>query len=154
MFASIGVAKHLSFLLTKYRTVLSKGVFATQNAGDPPAWDNYEERASHNLLRDCESFFESPCDMHPVQGWICNVDLDYFFCRATKEGVARTVHMFSYEYVKHLFTVLKDAIDGGQIAVFTMALSPECCGGWVNAENLAYEVCDIMDIPFRLPPAK
>ena len=172
----LGWDNYLSLFMEKYpRSLdLEESVFATQREGDPPnctvsprqgeaAADHSTESEascsvtigdSHSLcdvcphdLVDIPSLIASPMRSQ----WICNVDLDYFFFELKTDSEPRFREMFSFSYVECVFASLKSAIDSGKIVVFTMALSPECCGGWEPAEDLASKVCKIMDIPFALP---
>ena len=79
--------------------------------------------------------------------FIFNLDLDYFF---DSSGM----RLFSDEYIKALASNINIAMD--KIAVMTIALSPECCGGWSNAIyvfNLFAEEIDLIDEnPFLKTP--
>ena len=55
--------------------------------------------------------------------WILNLDLDYFY--------RDNIQILTDEYIVKVAKDIKKAKDG--IAVMTIALSPECCGGWDNA---------------------
>lgn len=59
--------------------------------------------------------------------WIFNLDLDYFF---DSEGM----QLYTDEYIKAFAHNLYDAM--GNIAVLTIAMSPECCGGWDNSVHV------------------
>lgn len=80
-------------------------------------------------------------------GWLLDIDLDYFFTRASD----KTVRFFSEEYVASIFTSIKTAIEQDSVACLTICLSPECCGGWKNAEDICYQLCDVLGLDFRLP---
>lgn len=56
--------------------------------------------------------------------WIFNLDLDYFF---NDNGM----RIFSDEYILELAKDLKKAM--GNIAILTIAMSPECCGSWESS---------------------
>lgn len=56
--------------------------------------------------------------------WIFNLDLDYFFDD-------EYMRIFSDEYILAFAEDLKKAMDN--IAILTIAMSPECCGSWENA---------------------
>lgn len=68
---------------------------------------------------------------------ILNLDLDYFF---DSEGM----RIFSDDYILKLATNINNAMD--RIAVLTIALSPECCGGWENAVEVYNIVADRIDL--------
>lgn len=70
---------------------------------------------------------------------ILNLDLDYFF---DGEGM----RLFSDNYIQALATSINNVMD--RIAVLTIALSPDCCGGWENAVevyNIVAERIDLLD---------
>ena len=56
--------------------------------------------------------------------WIVNLDLDYFFDSDKNR-------YNSDDYVRRVSKIL--LLHSKQIQVLTIALSPECCGGWRNA---------------------
>lgn len=56
--------------------------------------------------------------------WIFNLDLDYFF-----DG--KGMRIFSDEYILTFAEDVKKSM--GNIAILTIAMSPECCGSWQNA---------------------
>jgi hypothetical protein len=173
----VGWDNYLSLFMKKYPGVvdLEESVFATQKQGDPPNCavpphpggagtdhstesevscpptiengQNLWEAYPHEFL-DIPSLIASPRRSQ----WICNVDLDYFFFECEADGQGGVREMFSSSYIECVFASLRKAIDSGRILVFTMALSPECCGGWEPAEKLASDVCGVMRIPFSLPP--
>lgn len=73
------------------------------------------------------------------ESFIFNLDLDYFF---NDEGM----RLFSDDYIKTFASDVNKAMD--RVAVMTIALSPECCGGWENAIrtfNLLAERIDLID---------
>ncbi len=57
----------------------------------------------------------------PGRKWIFNLDLDYFF---NGEGM----QIYSDEYIRAFARNLYEALEN--IAVLTIAMSPECCGDW------------------------
>ena len=67
--------------------------------------------------------------------WIVNLDLDYFFYSYGDDGMKR---LMTDEYIRTLAAVMKRNL--GRIEVITVALSPECCGGWENALGTAMKL--------------
>lgn len=59
--------------------------------------------------------------------WIVNLDLDYFF---NDKGMI----LFSEQYIRAFAENLKKSMNN--VAVLTIALSPECCGSWKNAFHI------------------
>ena len=73
--------------------------------------------------------------------WLINIDIDYFF------------HENSFQiYTDHYISVLCDSIKNckEKIAVVTVALSPECCGGWDKALRITNLIADQFQIDFNL----
>lgn len=67
------------------------------------------------------------CEQHNERKWIFNLDLDYFF---DNEGM----QIYSNEYITAFANNLRDAMNN--IAVLTIAMSPECCGSWLRSINI------------------
>ncbi|MCH5216371.1 MAG: hypothetical protein J1F10_05470 [Muribaculaceae bacterium] len=66
--------------------------------------------------------------------WIFNLDFDYFF---DNEGM----QIYSDEYIKAFSQDLYKALEN--IAVLTIAMSPECCGNWENSIHILRIFSDI-----------
>lgn len=64
----------------------------------------------------------------PSLKWIVNLDLDYFFEKVDNHD---NIQIMSDDYIRLLARKLRFVIN--RIQVLTIALSPECCGGWENA---------------------
>lgn len=62
-----------------------------------------------------------------LKKWIVNLDLDYFY-HSDDDGC---IQILTDEYIRTLAVKLRENIN--QIQILTIALSPECCGGWGNA---------------------
>ncbi len=73
--------------------------------------------------------------------WILNLDLDYFFARRFKDAP-----LFSEEYIRYIFSLLKLAFDENRFFCVTVALSPECCGSWENSERILNLFCRDFEI--------
>lgn len=72
--------------------------------------------------------------------WILNLDIDYFFN-------SRRL-MFSSEYINSVCDQIKKAKE--KIAVITIALSPECCGGWDNSIKVYNQIAEQLSINMRI----
>ena len=57
-----------------------------------------------------------------IDKWIVNLDLDYFFIGDP------SMRILTDEYIRSVAGLIKRQIN--EIKVVTVALSPECCGGW------------------------
>ncbi|MBU1370024.1 MAG: UPF0489 family protein [Bacteroidetes bacterium] len=66
--------------------------------------------------------------------WIVNIDLDYFFQKIDDTEI--TIRFISNDAIDFLIHKLKAYLSSGKIEVMTIALSPECCGGWKNSIDL------------------
>jgi hypothetical protein len=66
--------------------------------------------------------------------WIVNIDLDYFFQRIEDTDI--TIRFISNDAIDFFLTKLNTYLLNKKIAVMTIALSPECCGGWKNSLEL------------------
>lgn len=76
--------------------------------------------------------------------WIINIDLDYFF-------YSNAFQMLTNEYIQFLFEDLKNAMEESKkIAIVTIALSPECCGGWDKVIPIANYIAKELGLDFKL----
>jgi hypothetical protein len=73
--------------------------------------------------------------------WILNIDIDYFFSEDKYQ-------MFTDDYIKELCLDILKRID--DIEVITIALSPECCGGWEKSYRLAKLMADSLGFEFKI----
>jgi hypothetical protein len=137
---------YLSIYLQLFGQFLTSCHFATHNDGEKPnlegIWEHYLWQVPENL-----DFW-----IEPKQApWIANIDLDYFFCDA-KDADKRQL-MVSHEYIEAVFDTVRERMDDGSIAVTTIALSPEYCGGWEPSEQVMEIALARLGIDFRLPIA-
>lgn len=80
--------------------------------------------------------------------WLVNLDMDYFFHRGA-DGERRP--LFSEDYLRDVASAVLRARETGELACLTLSLSPECCGGWAPAEDMAARLCEFLKLDFRLP---
>lgn len=114
---------YLPVFLNHYRDNLHITYCATHQIGLKAKFDH--EFMPWDLLKYLENrFFDH-------KHWIINLDLDYFFGREFKE-----TPLFHPTYIRKIFKCFKTAYDDGLIDVMTVALSPECCGGWEQSESV------------------
>ncbi len=107
-----------------YSNQITEYVFYTHNRGDIPT--ELEKHITHcpsyNLFND---LFD--CFSESKERLIINLDIDYFFCSNPKYFI-----LFSDKAIKRLVKdIVKLASDKKNI--LTIALSPDCCGGWENS---------------------
>lgn len=127
-----------------YRSQIADYFFATHGIGDNPADSTHWEEFSISKL---PSLYSDILHENSADGWIINIDLDYFFTRQPK-GFAR---LQSEHYISEIFSATRKALDAGLVKCLTICLSPECCGGWEVAEKICYQLCEEIGIDFRLP---
>jgi hypothetical protein len=96
------------------------------------------------ILRELENVFDEKLFINNNK-WIVNLDLDYFFTTQPHKKL-----LFTKDFMESIACLLKKGIDQKLIEVLTIALSPECCGSWENAE-IAYEIFkDKLNLKFDL----
>lgn len=133
---------YLSILLKRQSTLLKTAYFATHKDGDKPDLQFYEVD-----LWELPREFAFWISNHKGK-WICNVDLDYFFFDKDSGNVAR---MLTSSYCEKLFIEIGKKLIDGNIEVLTIAMSPDCCGGWQASENLLEEITESLGVKFSLP---
>jgi hypothetical protein len=116
---------------------------ATRDVGDQP------ERHSWDIEADLlPATLESlPSNLRGSQ-FIVDLDLDYFVARIA-EG--EHVRLYSDAFMHLVFRHISGLISHPQCACVTVALSPECCGGWQEAELLLSQFSQITGYALRLP---
>lgn len=132
---------YLSIFLERYASSIDQCVFATHGKGDPPRWNNKTEIPGFQLISYISHYLGEG-------EWIINVDLDYFFYENYENKYGR---LYSDELIDELFQEIVKWNTAGNIAVITLCISPETCGGWEPAEILASRVCRSLRLPFSLP---
>ncbi len=133
---------YLSIFLELYGEHVEECIFATHKEGNEPNWENGGDDAVWDIPDILESQLSSKKE------WILNIDLDYFFFSGDRESPKR---MLTDDYVQAVFEIVHKKYQDGTIKVLTIALSPECCGGWEPTERLCRKLCDTMDLKFTLP---
>lgn len=112
--------------------------FATHNEGTVPEGFIDREYEIKDLSTNVEYW------MSQIENkWILNLDIDYFF--ATSED--GKYQMLTDEYIIELCKNINEARK--HIAVITICLSPECCGGWDATIKKAKLICK--HLGFDLP---
>jgi hypothetical protein len=127
-----------SIFLHVYKEQVSRCIFATH--GDEP---NHE-----NVMTVMPWLIPDNVDFWMEKGrWICNVDLDYFFCDL-EDGLTL---MVSEQYVVEIFTKIKRLLDQNKITVLTICFSPEWCGSWKNSEDAWEIIQSCLKTSMKLP---
>jgi len=73
--------------------------------------------------------------------WILNIDVDYFFYE-------NKYQLFTDDYIRQICSDILKGID--DIEVITIALSPECCGGWDKSYRIAKLMAESLGLDFKL----
>lgn len=110
-----------------YPNLFATNTFITKRGGSKEDFVQYEEEIEY-FISEFEHWlndFEG--------GWIIDLDVDFFFSKSR----GRYYQLYSDALIRMLGLLLKKNM--GKIDVLTIALSPECCGGWDNALK-AFEV--------------
>jgi hypothetical protein len=136
---------YVSIYLAVFGDNIKECRFATHRDGDEP---------NHSSLIQCDPW-EIPDNLDFWLGerckpWIMNIDLDYLFWQSSDEDDLPQ-QMFSTAYIEKCLAVVRKKIADGTIAVTTIALSPEYCGGWEQSEEMLDIVLSTLGISFRLP---
>ena len=77
--------------------------------------------------------------------WILNLDIDYFFISYDGE---KYIQLFSDEYVIRIAKEIKESLSN--VAVLTIALSPEMCGGWNKSERVTKLITDELGLEWKI----
>lgn len=119
---------YIEILLKKYPEQVAKTISATHHLGSSKELS--EEVKAYDLLKNFHGIFSGERFVNDFP-WILNLDLDYFFSAAPEK-----VLLFSEDYIKALARAIEQGLQSGIIEIFTISLSPECCGSWENSEML------------------
>lgn len=119
---------YIEVFLRKYPELVGKTISATHHLGSSKELS--EEVKPYDLVKVLHGIFSQEKYVNELP-WIMNLDLDYFYSAAPEK-----LMLFSDEYIKSLANSIELGLSNGMIEVFTISLSPECCGSWENAENL------------------
>jgi len=130
---------YLTVLDALYPGLWKQRTFATHKDGDLPDDYEYSEAGFEELYLYLQSWLNDKSYKTVV-----NLDIDYFFFDYGK----RYFQAFSDDFIKVVAGQIKLGWDN--IEVFTIALSPECCGGWDNAVRVARLITDELGIEWEL----
>lgn len=98
--------------------------FATENHVSDEYLNIIQNTIPHKLFSNIDYWINN---VYTKRKWILNLDLDYFF---NDKGMI----LFSEQDIRTFAENLKKSMDN--VAVLTIALSPECCGSWKNAFHI------------------
>jgi len=117
---------YIEIFLQKYPENVGHTISATHHLGSTK--DLKEVVKPIDLVRRLDDLFSERIYLNDLP-WIVNLDIDYLFSSRPQK-----LPLFSEEYVEAVALSIKRGLDNGMIKVLTIALSPECCGGWEKAE--------------------
>lgn len=93
-----------------------------------------------SIVYDLSRLLEEQISNNKGRLWIVNLDVDYFF--------NNNVQLFTETYIESICTqIVKEK---AKIAVLTIALSPDCCGGWENAIRVYNYIAERLFLEMRL----
>lgn len=126
---------YVEIFLHKYPEMVGKTVSATHHLGSSKELSL--EIKSYDLVKFTHGVFSGEKYINDLP-WIVNLDLDYFFSAAPEK-----LELFSDAFVSSLASAIEMGLKNSMIKVFTISLSPECCGSWAKAERILekFSVC-------------
>lgn len=138
---------YLSLFFELFPHQVCRSIFATQNEGDKPNVSHARFVEAWKVPENLDYWLDQD-----ATSWIVNIDLDYFFC--DQDGERKL--MYSHEYINSFFSSLQRVREAGKVACLTICLTPDegYTGGWAQAEELCARACEILEIPFSLPPSE
>lgn len=130
---------YITILDKLYPSLWFSRTFVTHKDGDIPDEYELDEPGFEQLPTDLGYWLENK--KHKS---VLNLDIDYFFIKYNQ----KYVQLFTDDFIKVIAKEICSA--WSNIEVFTIALSPECCGGWDNAVRVANLVTDELGIVWEL----
>jgi UPF0489 domain len=128
---------YLTIFNRLYPDLIGSTIFATHKDGDTIEELDINEQDSWTLQENLAYWLENG----NTQKWIVNLDIDYFFTNYEEHYY----QLYTDEFVIKIADELRQAQK--HIEVITIALSPEMCGGWENAERVARIITEHLNIP-------
>lgn len=134
---------YIVIFIKSFPNIFAESFFATHRKPSEkiPRWYEFNEISRPCLL---ENFPISKVRSLNGKKWVLNIDIDYFF--EYKDG--EYVQSLDDLYIRELCVLIQDNIC--EIAVITIALSPECCGGWENSTRIANIFSSYFDLGFSV----
>ena len=119
---------YLEVFLRNYPEMIGVTMSATHQVGS--SQELSIEVKAFDLVNECSDIFSGKKYINELE-WIVNLDLDYFFSARPFK-----LELFSDDFVDSLASSIHNGIESGIVKVFTVSLSPECCGSWEKAEMM------------------
>jgi hypothetical protein len=124
-----------------FPNVIEHNTFATHKDGDIIDEMNITEIEPWDLQDNLSFYINS----NNKNKWIVNLDIDYFF---TNYDGAKYIQLFSDEFIVKIAKEIKKSINN--IAILTIALSPEMCGGWNKSQRILKLISDELELKYIL----
>jgi len=123
-----------------YPELFNLRIFATHNDGQENEDFISKQIPIENLLSELEEHLESKTEYK----WIINIDIDYFFQDVDNEYF----QFFTYKFVEHFCKIVENNLVN--IAVVTIAMSPENCGGLENSLRITKLFSQFFNLDFDI----
>ena len=123
---------YLEVFLKNYPEMIGVTMSATHHLGSSKELSI--EVKSFDLVNECLEIFSGKKYINEFE-WIVNLDLDYFFSARPLK-----IELFSDDFIESLARSLHVGLESGIIKVFTISLSPECCGSWEKSEMMLKKI--------------
>jgi len=107
-------------------------------------WNRVSEYSPYAFTNFMKYLFSQEATDHD---WIINIDIDYFVYKI--EGSEDSFQLIDNEAIDYFINILNEFKD--KIEVVTIALSPECSGGWDKALELTNHIATQLGIDFEIP---
>jgi len=137
---------YLTLLDILYPGLWDSMSFATHKKGDLPTHykEVIHEHEFYDLTQNLGYWLASDNGIKSV----LNIDIDYFFLNHGDSHI----RVFDDAYIRSLCKEIRSAWD--HITVFTLCLSPECCGGWKPALEIVELISTALKIPWNIKQIK
>jgi len=137
-----------SFVLV-YPNAIAKFIWTTHDEGDKPKWTN----VCHVHVDDPYKFLKELVWNLSSPNSILDIDIDYFFGFIERGDQGTCCSIFADNFLREIGYSIKACLEKDTLKAVTIALSPECCGGWENAKHLCEVMCEAIGLEFRLQEA-
>ena len=131
---------YLTIMNRLFPNLLVSNIFATHKDGDLIDELNINETDAWELQENLSYWLSERND----KKWIVNIDVDYFFT----DFEEKYFQLYTDELALRLADELNQVID--RVEVLTIALSPEMCGGWENAERVGRLLTNRLKIDWHI----
>jgi UPF0489 domain len=138
---------YIPLFLVRYSQKVTESIFITHDIDDYPPFKRITYKTKMQDIPDNLEDWMDRGDHDKHWPWIVNIDIDYFVF----DRNGRQYSMFSVEYLEAVFEAFSNTMKSGKVACITIALSPECSGGWELAEELTSRACKKLGFNFALP---